>query len=608
MSNITPEFLSMIKLPDEKGVALNYLMVMPVLTHDDNAQYPFPTGFAAVSSALKASGRTVHTLNLNYKLDPLRLLKHTITAKKIDVVLTGGVGLLFEEIKAIIDEAKNVKPDIVAIVGGSIITTDPETAMAALENADYGVIGEAEITVNAVAYALETKNDAADVAGVICWRNSEWVVRKDFPIVTDLDVLPFPDYEGFEYGILLEKPISLIKIIFPQTKLESSYIAFLPTSRSCPYNCTFCFHSPNERYRQMSMDMIFKMLDWLISLYPVDYIYPTTEVSFTDPKTAIEFSRRIEPYKLKWRMNTRANLITKEMCEALKESGCEYLSFGTESYDNRVLKSMRKNITSDDLDRVIGIVEEMGMPINSNLIFGDPEETRESFEKTIDWWRKVHKNGVITLNLVRAYSGSQIYEDACAKGIIKDRVQFLKDGMPPVNISQMTDDEYYMLPYYFYLLTLRNKLEEAELELQNDFTLDIIGKCPHCQKTVCFYNYGFVVNLAPRRCPKCREDIIVNPIEYFDSTVLKKGMESLWKEGDVAVWAVTPQNFHFLLEAMPVIKDDKVRFINKDHLIIPDSERIVKTLAGKEVFTPDIIKKWGGGGRNSRRSQQPQGV
>ena len=95
IKNVTEEFLSMIKLPDEKGRKLNYLMVVPVATHDNSTQYVFPIGFAYVCAALKASGRVVHTLNLNYKLQPLRLIGHAITTHNIDVILTGGYGGVF---------------------------------------------------------------------------------------------------------------------------------------------------------------------------------------------------------------------------------------------------------------------------------------------------------------------------------------------------------------------------------------------------------------------------------------------------------------------------------------------------------------------------------
>ena len=135
---------------------------------------------------------------MSFKDNPIDLLKNEIIRNEIDVVMTGGVSTQFKSIKEIIDISKEVNPDIIAVVGGVIVSADPITAMEAFENADYGVIGEAEITVNSLSYALETRGDAAGEDGTICWRNGEWLINEKFTYVPDINILPFPDYEGFE--------------------------------------------------------------------------------------------------------------------------------------------------------------------------------------------------------------------------------------------------------------------------------------------------------------------------------------------------------------------------------------------------------------------------
>jgi len=74
IENITSEFLSMIKLPVKSAKSLNYLVAIPKLVHDDEIEYAFPIGIASVTSALKASGRIVFTLNMNYVSESETLL------------------------------------------------------------------------------------------------------------------------------------------------------------------------------------------------------------------------------------------------------------------------------------------------------------------------------------------------------------------------------------------------------------------------------------------------------------------------------------------------------------------------------------------------------
>ncbi|MDR1592219.1 MAG: cobalamin-dependent protein [Prevotellaceae bacterium] len=165
--HITQEFLDMIKLPDPTAKRLNYLMIMPVMVDNDSMWYQFPYGFGLVSSALKASGRNVFTLNINYKTDIDKLIRESIIKNHIDVVLTGGISGQYSVIKYVLDTCKECSPDIITIVGGGIITADPVVAMMALETADYGVIGEGEVTVNELAFALENGNEIDSVPGII---------------------------------------------------------------------------------------------------------------------------------------------------------------------------------------------------------------------------------------------------------------------------------------------------------------------------------------------------------------------------------------------------------------------------------------------------------
>ena len=45
-------------------------------------------------------------------------------------------------------QVKSIAPNVITIVGGGMMTSDPIPAMTALHGvADYGVIGEGEITV-----------------------------------------------------------------------------------------------------------------------------------------------------------------------------------------------------------------------------------------------------------------------------------------------------------------------------------------------------------------------------------------------------------------------------------------------------------------------------
>ena len=593
IENITSEFLSMIKLPEANGKKLSYLFVLPFGVRADDT-YRLPVGFALVTAALKASGRNVSTLNLNYKHEPIELLKNMINKNDIDVVLTGGLSVEYWNIKTVIDAAKEAKSEIIAVVGGGIITADPAAAMEALESADYGIIGEGEITVNALAHALENDYDPAMLDGVICFRDGGWSVRDDWPMVHDLDILPFPDYEGFDYSSLLAQGKLSNSMPKSYSLMETNNVSSICISRSCPFNCTFCFHTCGNTYRRMSLDHTFKLLDWLLSLHCFDALSLHDEMTFSDLEYALEFCRRIKPYNLQWKCFIHASFVKGEMLVAMKESGCVIAVMGIESADNGILKSMRKNINIKRVGEILDFASQIDLTVVGSLIFGDTEETMESVLKSLNW-REAHRDlfrgkNIINLAKITAFPGSHLYKVACERNIINDRVQFLKDGCPPVNVSKLSQEEYnVMLTALFGIYGPPNKLKDAQIEPRTDFTVNINGFCPHCSSIV-GYSCLYLVMTSPQICPTCGKDITVNPIEHCDFGKLSKNAAALLDGKGAAIWAITLNNFYWLLNLIPPFSESNLKIINSDEILCihyfgRNESKIIST-EGKELFCP----------------------
>lgn len=435
IENITQEFLDIIRLPDLSCKKFNYLIVMPSQA-DMRSQYYFPIGIGIVSSCLKASGRTVFTLNLTYKENPQELLRKTIIDNNIEVVVTGGLSGEYAQMREIIDIAKDVSNEIITIVGGGIVTADPKTTMRAFEKADYGIIGEGEITINALAYALETGADAACVEGVIVKCGMEYAIAPKRDEIMYLDCLPFPDYEGFGYAEMFERKYS-------GTAQVSDYGMPLAASRSCPYKCTFCFHSSGEKYRRRSLDNVFKEIDWVKSKFSFEHIHIADELFGNDLSWVSEFCIRIKPYGITYLINTRLDRISSQpqILDMLKESGCTNILFGVEHVSETILKSMRKKTSPELIEPVFDECLKRGIMPRAQIIFGDLEETPETVREALEWWRR-HRKYSINLAFIIVFPGSHIYKVACERGIIKNPVKYLQDGCPMINITKMCDTEW----------------------------------------------------------------------------------------------------------------------------------------------------------------------
>jgi radical SAM superfamily enzyme YgiQ (UPF0313 family) len=413
---------------------MNYLLVMPkkLSTGASTTSIIFPLGIAYVSGALKQAGCSVTTANLDFpERETSSALQELLSENNIDVVCTGGLSLDFHKIKDVIDSVRRINPEIITVVGGGIVSSDPEPAMQALD-ADIGVIGEGERTICELAHALDNGKTYSNIPGLI-YRDSNDVLtrtsrRKE---IADIDNIPFPDFEGFNYAQWVD---------------FHGGAGVLLSDRSCPFHCTFCFHPTGEKYRQRSIGNIFKELDYQMRRYRLKSIGLTSELFATSKHRVFEFCDRIKDYKIAWSCCLRVSDVDANLLERMKESGCNLICYGLESADNSILKSMRKGINVDQIKRALDITYDVGISTEaSNFIFGDINETAETVANTLSFWRQYNKKTHINLNLIQTYPGTHLYDYACQNGIIRDKEQFLRDGCPIINVSKLNSPEFHTL-------------------------------------------------------------------------------------------------------------------------------------------------------------------
>lgn len=417
----------------------NVLLIVPRYFSTPQCGYIMPLGLLYVSAALKQSDVcNVFTINLNHQEeDDKTVLERIISEQKIDMVGSSGISGQFIEVFPLLKLVKQIKPHIITIVGGGMITADAQTAMEAFEGlADYGVIGEGEITDVELIQTLADKGDIAKVDGVIYQKNGQWVQTNRRQDITNLDGIALPDYKGFDYDKYLEMNGEVVDGV------KYSPVAIVG-GRSCKYNCTFCFHPSGSKYRQRSLDSIFTEIDYLIANYEVNYIALREELFASDEQRVIDFCNRIKSYPLVWSIQLRVDSVTPHMVDVLKNSNCRYVFLGIESADNEILKSMRKHITIEQVEYALDLTINAGLDTRSTIILGDSIESPESARRTINWWKSHKHRSAIDLGMIIAFPGSTLYHRARKNGRIPNPHQFLHDGCPIINLSsKMTNDEY----------------------------------------------------------------------------------------------------------------------------------------------------------------------
>lgn len=484
---------------------MEILLIIPRydLINKKSYNYLFPLGLAYISSAIKRAGYEVDCLNLNHLDGTMEdLVNKKLDSKKYDVVCSGHIGICYVIIEKIVNTAKNHPSKPMVIIGGLVITPEPKLIFESLRP-DFGVIGEGEITIVELLDAIENNKDISEVDGIVYWKEGKYAFTKPREPIENLNSLPLPDFEGFGFEEQLDNMsyfwgldiVSAIYSIFDYPRVYP-----LMCSRGCPFQCTFCYHCLGKKYRTRSVENVMKELREMVKKYKINIILIYDDLFSINRERILKFCREIKklidelPWKCKWVCQLSVRNIDRKMLKALKDSGCHSVIYGFESYSQKVLNSMKKPISPELIDRAIKLTLEFKMNVQGNFIFGDRAETKETAKETLDYWKKNCK-GQMPLTFIQPYPGSEIFNHCIKKGLIKDKLDFIKKKMGGINwmniTDNMTDKEILELKkeileagrkYSKYITPIKFKKENKK----SRYTF--VFECPYCKEKSTYKN------------------------------------------------------------------------------------------------------------------------
>lgn len=510
---------------------MRILLVVPRYNWTDKADYDyqFPLGLAYISAVMKEAGYDVDCVNLNHLNGHVSsLIVSKLNSKKYDIVCTGGNALMYRVIGLILAATRNHLYSPKTIIGGHIITSEPSLIFSAL-NPDFAIIGEGEETILELLNALEYGKELRNVKGIMYRDRDKAIMTEKRAPPKNLDKIPFPDFDGLG----LEEQLKHLRTnyFFHTNCFDVPRMYPFLASRSCPYQCTFCYHE--STYRTRSLKNIMKELSENVRKYRINILLLYDECFAIDKKRLVDICNGIKKLRselqwdLRWIAQVRVDAVNKETLRIMKEAGCEAISYGFESFSPIVLKSMQKNITPEQIDTAFRETLKANMAIQANFIFGDIAETKETAKVTLDYYKKNCK-GQIGLGFIQPYPRSKIYQHCIKKGIIKDKLDFIKNKIGQAGsrglwlnmTDKMTDKE--ILELKKEILNSTSKyckfVTPISLEKEAKGTYKVRAKCPFCKKEITYGNcllhskisYGFYVT-----CRNCH-------MRFFIVSLLQK--------------------------------------------------------------------------------------
>lgn len=231
------------------------------------------------------------------------------------------------------------------------------------------------------------------------------------------------------------------------------------TSLGCPFSCQFCVinilnrennqdnitavDSPGIRY--WSTQFILKEFEKLAS-FGVKTVRISDEMFFLNKNHFEPLLNGVVEIKADFNMwaYARVDTIKSQYLDLFKKSGVNWLALGIESANQNVRLGVSKgNFKDFRIKNVTKSIQEYGLNIIANYIFGFPDDTKETCQQTLDLALELNTEMVNMYNC-QALPGSAIYLDAKRKGVLPKTLQgyaFLSYESEPLPTNTMSSAE-----------------------------------------------------------------------------------------------------------------------------------------------------------------------
>jgi radical SAM superfamily enzyme YgiQ (UPF0313 family) len=315
----------------------------------------------------------------------------------------------------LICRAVSAGSDAKVAMGGLHPSALPERTLLE-EVADFVMQGEGFQTLSGLLAALSSGTGAyAAIPGL--WYREGAAIRStpQAPLIADLDRLPPAAWD------LL--PMHLYRAhnwhCFDDLEHRTPYGAIY-TSLGCPYNCVFCcinapFGKPGIRYR--SPERVVEEIDLLVRQYGVRNLKIVDELFVLhEPHYMTIVEMLIErDYNLNIWAYARVDTVKPENLERMKLAGINWLALGIESANPEVRDSASKRMRVQDVQKVVQAIQDAGIRVIGNYIFGLPDDSVATMQETLDMAMELNCE-FANFYSAMAYPGSKLYDMALEQG------------------------------------------------------------------------------------------------------------------------------------------------------------------------------------------------
>ncbi|MFH0907060.1 MAG: radical SAM protein, partial [bacterium] len=310
---------------------------------------------------------------------------------------------------------KNIS-NIPIVFGGVHPTAVPEKVLSN-DFIDFVIVGEGEFAMlDLIEHLFQGKpiNELFDVPNICFKHENRIYLNSPRPYIRDLDSLPFPDKQLF----------------FDQEPFFRKNPYLIMTSRGCPYNCNYCsnnmfrnlYSCEKQSVRRRSPDNVIEELLMSKKRWDIKRVYFMDDVfTFSTPWLREFIEKYIQKIKLPFYCYVHPLSLTREAAFLLKKGGCYLVGMGVQSGSERIRKDIYNRLDSNDkIIEAMSYLKENKINVQVDHIFGAPSENEEDLKESMQLYRKLKPEMILTFWLTY-YPKTKIIEIAKRFGTLSDK-------------------------------------------------------------------------------------------------------------------------------------------------------------------------------------------
>jgi anaerobic magnesium-protoporphyrin IX monomethyl ester cyclase len=273
-------------------------------------------------------------------------------------------------------------PRIPIVWGGYFPSLYTEAALNA-KYVDFVVKGQGEDALLELLDQLRGRRDFSQVRGIGFKDQFGLHVQTASRPLRAPDEYPWPPYHRMDPGKYIARTFL------------GSRTAVHQASIGCPFRCNFCGVVPvYDREKMESPARTAAILDGLQAQWGINAVQFYDNNFFLREEHARELAGRIAPLNLRWWCEARVDIVLgycDDTLRKLRNAGCVMIFFGVESGSDAALRSMKKQLTSEQVLALARRIREFGIVPEYSMIFGNPENAAQDVAETIAFVRRIKK-------------------------------------------------------------------------------------------------------------------------------------------------------------------------------------------------------------------------